>query len=105
MSRFKRVLATAGIAAAGVLALAPVAGASGTGNTVNGCTAQWFDTAFSSNCVNTSQSGDYQTWGNCTLQADRHAPAQYVGAGSTVNGVSSDECTFSVTDARTSYLG
>lgn len=83
------------------LAAAPAAIASGTGNTVLGCTAQWWNTAFSSKCVKTGQSASFRTTGWCDYQPTRSGPWQYVGKGSTVYGVSPGQCTFGVYKAQT----
>ncbi len=101
----KRIGWVAGLAIAVGMAIAPVAMASGVGNTVNGCTAQWFSTAFSLNCNNVSTTGTYQSRGNCTAQVDRNGAATRLTVGTTRNGVSSGECTIGVSGATAMFLG
>ncbi|MHA3946253.1 hypothetical protein [Cellulomonas bogoriensis] len=101
----KRVAWVSAIAMAFGLAVAPMATASGVGNTVNGCTAQWFSTAFSLNCRDVSSAGYYQSKGNCSAQVDRNGRVAYLNKGTTRNGVSSEQCRFSVTSASAHYLG
>jgi len=103
-SRVKTLLAAAGIVVGSLTAAAPVALAS-TGNTSNGCTAQYFTTAFSSKCNPATASGNYQTHGACRWQSDIYAPKQYVGKNSIVNGVSSGECSNKVTGATVAFWG
>lgn len=87
------------------LGLAPAAFAAGTGNTVNGCTAKWYNTAFSANCTRTTQSGVYQNYGNCSAQQDFWAPRTSVSKGATVTGVSRGECRFSAKGAKIAKVG
>ncbi|WP_425955748.1 hypothetical protein [Xylanimonas sp. McL0601] len=75
------------------------------GNTVNGCTAQWFSTAFSMNCINVSAAGRYQDRAACQAQLDKTGPIASLAKGTTKNGVSSGECTFKVTGNTATYLG
>lgn len=105
LNSITRIGWVAGIVMALGMAVAPTAVASGVGNTVNGCTAQWFSTAFSLNCSNVSTTGTYQSRGNCTAQVDRNGAATRLTAGATRNGVSSGACTISVSGATAMFLG
>jgi hypothetical protein len=79
--------------------------ASGVGNSVNGCEAQWFSTAFSLNCSNVTTAGYYQSKGNCSAEVDQNGAVTRLTVGKTKNGVSSAECTWSVNSASASFLG
>lgn len=72
----------------------------GTGNTVGGCTARWWNTAFSSRCWPATISAQFQTTGWCDYEPTAEGPWQFVGDGSYVDGVSSSECTFGVYHAE-----
>lgn len=82
----------------------PSAMAAGTGNTVNGCTAKWYSTAFAANCSNTKQGGYYQNYGSCSAQNDFWTAKSYVSKGATVQGVSGGECRFKVQNSRVAYV-
>ena len=101
----KRVGWVAGLATVVGIAVTPMAMASGVGNTVNGCTAQWFSTAFSLNCNSVSTTGYYQSKGNCTSEVDKNGAATKLSSGTTRNGVSSAACTWEVTSASALFLG
>jgi hypothetical protein len=76
-----------------------------TGNTVNGCTANYYSTAFSTNCSNTSVAGYYATYGYCNNQGDFWAPKSYVSKGATVTGISRGECRYGVQGAKVAQVG
>ncbi len=85
-------------------AWAPAAFAA-TGNTVNGCTANYWSTAFQTNCSNTTVAGYYATYGDCNNQGDFWAPKSYVSRGATVTGISAAQCRYKVNGARTAQVG
>lgn len=86
-------------------AIAPSAMAAGTGNTVNGCTAKWYATAFAANCKATKQGGYYRNYGSCSQQNDFWTPSAKVSKGATVTGISRGECRFKVQNSKVAYIG
>lgn len=105
MSRKSAVTWILAIVTALTLGAVPAAHARSIGNTVNGCQAQWWNTAFSLDCRNVTVAGQYRSRGACTLQVDRNGPITRLARGETRNGVSPEQCTFSVTSATASFLG
>ncbi len=83
-----------------VAAVAPVASATGSGTTLNGCRAQYFTTAFSTKCTNTTASASYKTTGWCDYQKTQSGTWLWLKKGSSANGVSSGACTFGVYKAQ-----
>lgn len=95
--------AAAILAATAAVALSGAAAASATpsGSTVNGCRAQYFTTSFSTKCWPATASQQYSTTGWCDYQPTVSGPWVYVGSGSYVNGISSDDCIWGVYHAQT----
>lgn len=99
--RMKKIMAFTAALALSAGAAAVTSSAEAEANTINGCTSQYYNTRFSSKCWPAQVSANYQTKGFCKAQVDRWAGSQYVRKNYYLNGVSSGECRFKVTGART----
>lgn len=101
MKEFREAAMTAMLCLAMAAGTGVAAQAEGTGNTVGGCTAKWWNTSFSSSCLPATMSASFRTKGWCDYQPTVSGNWQWVGKGSRVTGVSPAACTFGVYDAAT----
>ena len=70
------------------------------GSSVNGCQAYIQDDQAWTNCHPSTASGELKTHALCTAEPSTSGPWVYIGANSTVYGLSYAECTFNVHRAQ-----
>ncbi|MDR3036042.1 hypothetical protein [Kitasatospora cineracea] len=96
-STIVRLGLVASFAATALVAAAPLASASGTSASVNGCYSTWGSTGTSAHCYNTTDAGSYQNEAYCGgLDYDRASGWVYIGRNSTVSNWGQLDCRWSI---------